>query len=107
MASLHRPGRVAVHLVALVESEAHVCCRYRLAAFRSHFVAAGHTFEFQPLPRSWFGRVTLGRDLSHADVIILQRKLLPRWVTALLRRRAARLIFDFDDALWLRDSHSG
>lgn len=95
-----------MHLVALVESEDHVCCRYRLAAFRPFLAAAGHTLEFRPLPRSWFGRFTAGRDLADADAVILQRKLLPRLATHLLRRRVPRLIFDFDDAVWFRDSYS-
>jgi glycosyltransferase involved in cell wall biosynthesis len=95
-----------VHLVGLVESEGHVCCRYRLAAFRPYLAAAGHTLELRPLPRSTLGRLAIGRGLGHADVVILQRKLLPRWATALLRRRAPRLVFDFDDAVWLRDSYS-
>ncbi|AMV28494.1 D-inositol-3-phosphate glycosyltransferase [Gemmata sp. SH-PL17] len=95
-----------MRLVALVESESHVCCRYRLTAFHSALVAAGHTLDFQPLPQSLFGRAALGRDLTSYDAIILQRKLLPRWVIALLRRRVQRLIFDFDDAVWLRDSYS-
>jgi glycosyltransferase involved in cell wall biosynthesis len=95
-----------VQLVALVEAEDHVCCRYRLAAFRTHLAAAGHTLELRALPRSWYGRLTLGRDLAHADAVILQRKLLPRATTALLRRRVRNLLFDYDDAVWLRDSYS-
>jgi glycosyltransferase involved in cell wall biosynthesis len=95
-----------VQLVALVEAEDHVCCRYRLAALRPLLAAAGHALTFQPLPRTWTGRLTLGRDLGHADAVILQRKLLPRVALALLRRRVRRLVFDFDDAVWLRDSYS-
>lgn len=95
-----------MHLVALVEAEDHVCCRYRLAAFRPHLTAAGHTLELRAIPRSWVGRLSLGRDLGHADCVILQRKLLPRPVVSLLRRRVRRLVFDFDDAVWLRDSYS-
>lgn len=91
-------------LAALVEAEDHVCCRYRLAAFRPHFEAAGHSLELHPFPKSWYGRLTLGR--IEADAIIVQRKLLPRVPLALLRHRAKRLIFDFDDAVWLRDSYS-
>lgn len=95
-----------MRVVALVESHDHVCCRYRIAAFRPHLAAAGHRLEIQPLPRSTFARLLIGRDLQHADAVIVQRKLLPPWTVSLLRRRAKRLIFDFDDAVWLRDSYS-
>ncbi|QDU18861.1 glycosyltransferase family protein [Urbifossiella limnaea] len=95
-----------MQLVALVEDEHHVCCRYRLAALRPPLAAAGHALHFRTLPRGWAGRLALGRDLGDADAVILQRKLLPRVALALLRRRVKRLIFDFDDAVWLRDSYS-
>jgi glycosyltransferase involved in cell wall biosynthesis len=96
-----------VRLSALVESESHVCCRYRLAAFRPALTAAGHALDFHTLPQSLLGRINLGRTRVSYDAVVLQRKLLPRWVVARLRRRVQRLIFDFDDALWLRDSYSG
>jgi glycosyltransferase involved in cell wall biosynthesis len=51
-------------------------------------------------------RLALFRDLRKADGVILQRKLLPSVQLALLRHYAQRLIFDFDDAVWLRDSYS-
>jgi glycosyltransferase involved in cell wall biosynthesis len=95
-----------VHVVALVESLDHVCCRYRIAAFRPALAAAGHRLEIQPLPHGAFARVGIGRGLQHADAVIVQRKLLPRWTIALLRQRVKRLIFDFDDAVWLRDSYA-
>ena len=95
-----------MRLVALVEAVDHVCCRYRLAAFRAPLAAAGHTLDLRPVPRGWAGRLTLGRDLAGYDAVILQRKLLPRLPLALLHRRVRRLLFDFDDAVWLRDSYS-
>ena len=95
-----------MHLVALVESESHVCCRYRLAALRPHLAAAGHTMELRSLPCSWYGQISLSSDLAGADEVILQRRLLSPVVLGLLRRRVRRLIFDFDDAVWLRDSYS-
>lgn len=96
----------AVRLVALVESPDHVCCRYRLAAFRPHLEAAGHTLDLRPWPRRWWSRLRLGSAVRDADVVILQRKLLPVWLLYLLRRAAPRLVFDFDDAVFLRDSYS-
>jgi glycosyltransferase involved in cell wall biosynthesis len=95
-----------VRAVALAESVSHVCCRYRLAAFVPALAAHGHALELRALPTSLFGRLAIGRDLSHFDAVIVQRKLLPRWALALLRRRAKRLVFDYDDAVWLRDSYS-
>jgi glycosyltransferase involved in cell wall biosynthesis len=94
-----------VRLVALVESSDHVCCRYRLAAFRPYLAAAGHVLEVVSLPQSWLSRLRLFRRLRSADVVILQRKLLPPLQLAALRRCAHRLVFDFDDAIWLRDSY--
>jgi glycosyltransferase involved in cell wall biosynthesis len=90
---------------ALVESPEHVCCRYRLRAFAPFFERYGHTLDYQPLPRRWWGRVGLLRRLRGASVIV-QRRLLARWELALLRRTVRHLLFDFDDAVFLRDSYS-
>ncbi|HEY2910223.1 MAG TPA: glycosyltransferase family 4 protein [Gemmataceae bacterium] len=95
-----------MRLAALVESEDHVCCRYRLAAFRAPLAAAGHSLDLLPIPKSWFARLNLGGALASYDAVILQRKLLPALGVQRLRNRVPRLLFDFDDAVWLRDSHS-
>jgi glycosyltransferase involved in cell wall biosynthesis len=95
-----------VRLIGLVQSENHVCCRYRLAAFRALLSEAGHSLELRPWPRHWYSWLRLGRELKGADAVILQRRLLQRWQLFLLRRAARRLIFDFDDAVFLRDSFS-
>jgi glycosyltransferase involved in cell wall biosynthesis len=94
-----------VQLVALVDTPDHVCCRYRLAAFRPHLEVAGHSLALLPLPRRWWSRWALFRRLRGACVI-LQRRLLPGWQLGLLRQACRRLIFDLDDAVFLRDSYS-
>jgi len=94
-----------VHLTALVEGSEHVCCRYRILAFRPLLEQAGHTLEVLPLPRRWWSRLWLLRSLLGANVI-LQRRLLPSWEITVLRRTVNRLFFDFDDAVFLRDSYS-
>ncbi len=95
-----------MRLVGLVESVEHVCCRYRLRALEPHWRAAGHQLELRPIPRSAWGRWRWDEAIRQADGVILQRKLLPRWALWRLRRQARYLIYDFDDAMWLRDSYS-
>jgi glycosyltransferase involved in cell wall biosynthesis len=94
-----------VHLTALVEHPEHVCCRYRLAAYQSFFERAGHRLDFLPLPRRWWSRLWRTAALKF-DVAILQRRLLSKPELSLLRRNTRHLVFDFDDALWLRDSYA-
>ena len=94
-----------MHLIGLVESPGHVCCRYRLAAFRPYLERTGHTLELRSLPRRWWARWRLFHTLAGATVV-LQRFLLPGWQLTLLRRSAGRLVFDFDDAVFLRDSYA-
>jgi glycosyltransferase involved in cell wall biosynthesis len=92
-------------LTALVDNPDHVCCRYRIAAFKPFLTAAGHELHSIALPRNWWQRLRLFRSLRGADVV-LQRRLLPIWQVAQLRHCVRHLLFDFDDAIFLRDSYS-
>ena len=94
-----------MRIVALVASPDHVCARYRIVAFRSFLENAGHRFTIQILPRYWLTRWSLGREAAEADVVIVQRRLLSLWQLRTLRRQVRRLVFDFDDAVFLRDSY--
>lgn len=94
-------------VLALVESESHVCCRYRLTAFRPALEAAGHTLTVRSIPRDVIARLRLYAAARRFDVVVVQRKLLALPELVVLRRFARRLVFDFDDAVWLRDSYSG
>ncbi len=95
-----------MHLTALVERLEHVCCRYRLAAFQPHLERAGHRLELRRLPRSSWAWHGLLRELRKADTVILQRRLLAPWNLFRLRRAARCLLYDFDDAVFLRDSYA-
>jgi glycosyltransferase involved in cell wall biosynthesis len=95
-----------VHLTALIENPDHVCCRYRLKAFRPYLEQAGHQIEFRSLPQRWWSRIGSFRGLSRTDSVILQRKLLQPWQLYLLGRTVPLLLYDFDDAVFLRDSYA-
>ena len=94
-----------MHWIGLVESPEHVCCRYRLAAFRPFLERAGHTLELVTLPCHWWSRLGFFHRLRDANAIV-QRRLLAGWQRTLLRRAVRRLLFDFDDAVFLRDSYA-
>ena len=56
-----------------------------------------------------FGPVTrllLYHHLRSADVLIVQRKLLPAWQLRMVRSRIRWLVYDYDDAVFLRNSYS-
>lgn len=94
-------------VLALVESDTHVCCRYRILAFRPALQAAGHTLTVRAFPRDIIARLRLFAAARRFDVVVVQRKLLSLAELLVLRRFARKLLFDFDDAVWLRDSYSG
>lgn len=95
-----------MRVLALVEGVDHVCSRYRIEAFASALVQEGSYLTVEPLAASTWGRLRQFQSAGRAELVILQRKLLPLWQLCMLRRSARRLVFDFDDALWQRDSFS-
>lgn len=92
-------------LLALTEGADHVCYRYRVAPFASALARAGWRLECEPLAKNSLSRWRQFGRAAEADAVLLQRKLLPWWQLYKLRRAAKKLIYDFDDALFHRDSY--
>jgi len=95
-----------MRLLALAEGPNHVCYRYRIEAFAAALAERGWTLVALPLASHTLERRRQLRSCAAADVVILQRKLLPLWQLRVLRKAARKLIYDFDDALFHRDSYS-
>ena len=95
-----------MQILALTERPNHVCCRYRIAAYRAAVEQSGGDLRIEPLARDVATRIAQLRGARRADVVILQRRLLPRWQLWLLRRWARALVYDFDDAIFRRSSFS-
>jgi glycosyltransferase involved in cell wall biosynthesis len=93
-----------MRITAFVKSLDNVCCRYRLAVYRPFLEAAGHRLDLQPWPRDWWSRLWLRRHVGRADAIILQRRLPSPRQLAILQQSASFLLYDFDDAIFIRDS---
>lgn len=92
-------------LLAFSEGVDHVCYRYRVAPFAVALADAGWQLLCEPLAKASLARWRQLRRARRADVVLLQRKLLPLWQLRTLRKAADRLVYDFDDALFHRDSY--
>ena len=90
-------------VLALIESADHVCYRYRFNALAWALAQEGLLLEALPIKKG-LGRISTLMAGNDADIVILQRKLLPAWQLAILRRHAKYLVYDIDDALFRRDT---
>ena len=98
-----RPVR---QLLALTEDIDFVCYRYRLAAFAPALAAAGWRLEPWPRPRDLREFAATLRAMRAADAVVIQRRLFSAAKGWLIRRATRVLLFDFDDAVYFRDSNS-
>lgn len=93
-----------MEVVALVSSADHASTRYRIGQFACHLENAGLPLRMEILADSPSGRFRQMSKSRPNQIVFLQRKLIPLWQLALLRRSARYLVYDFDDAVFWRDS---
>ena len=94
-----------MQVAALVPAEQHVCTRYRVGQFVDALRGHGVEVLIEPLARTPLARL---RQLTRPrERVLLVRKLLPEWQWALLRRSSRWLAYDFDDAVFFRETFRG
>ena len=76
--------------------------RYRVSPFVDRLRRAGHDARERVYSSSPVALLGQFRDVRGADAVVLQKRLPAGWVTRAIRKRARRLLYDFDDAVYLR-----
>ncbi len=106
-------GRTAKVLFLTVGDRASPGTRLRALAYRPYLESRGHRVEtLFPLGsdpnrlrrRRVMRPLELVRDLaaaSKADVVVVYRKTFPGVTARMLRRVASRVVFEYDDAVYL------
>ncbi|MDD6087747.1 MAG: glycosyltransferase family 4 protein [Desulfovibrionaceae bacterium] len=83
--------------------------RFRILPLLRMAEAKGWDAQAKRYPKTLLRRLQALAGLllaSHrADVLILQKRLLPAWELFILRRLFSRLVYDFDDAVWTDQEH--
>lgn len=92
-------------LLAYYDHPHDVCCRYRIRPYADALTRAGWTTTIAGLSRRLPRLLWQLVRAQGYDAVLLQRRLLPGPFLGLLRYRSHRLIFDFDDAVSIRDSY--
>lgn len=93
-----------MEVVGLIPGRDHVCTRYRIAQYEEHMRAAGLRLRLEPLAQGLAGRLRQMSRRRDGQIVLLVRKLLPVWQLLLLRQNSRVLVYDFDDAVFYRDS---
>lgn len=78
--------------------------RYRIQPIFDCLATAGHQVEFASTELGLMPKLALAWRAKNYDLVFIQRKLFPAWFVRLLKKRSKRLVFDFDDAIFLKSS---
>ncbi len=80
--------------------------RYRVLQYIPYLKSKGVEATINLYPRTLRENFRFFKSLSQYDIVFLQRKRFNQPRLALLRRRAKRIVFDFDDSVMYRSSKS-
>ncbi|MFN3486131.1 MAG: glycosyltransferase, partial [Planctomycetota bacterium] len=81
--------------------------RWRILQFIPHFEKAGASCTVEDWPSGTLARLSLARKAAAYDVVVLQKRLLPKMLLNRLRRNARALVYEFDDGVTLKRTAEG
>ncbi len=88
----------------LIKSDYTPSSRIRVADLLPSLRTGGIDASVEIIPSGAWARIKLFSRLSSYDVVVLQKRLLKLPEFILLRNRAKCLVFDFDDAIYLKNA---
>jgi glycosyltransferase involved in cell wall biosynthesis len=90
----------------LIQGYSVAASRYRVLQYIPYLKSNGVEAMVSLYPRTLRENIGFFNDLPQYDIIFLQRKRFNQPRLGLLRKRAKRIIYDFDDAVMYRNSKS-
>ena len=91
--------------LVLAKSKHNSATRYRVVPIVERLIARGDAVHIRHKP-GFFSRVKILFCVADYDLVFVQRKLFGLGFIRLLRYRARRIVFDYDDAIFLRSDGS-
>jgi glycosyltransferase involved in cell wall biosynthesis len=88
----------------LIQGREVAASRYRVLQYLPYLEAKGVEAEIMPYPSTIGGLYAFFRNLPHYDCLFLQRKRFHGLLLKLLRKRAKKIVYDFDDAVMYKNS---
>jgi len=93
-----------VKILFLIQGFEVAASRYRVLQYLPYLESKGIESTVSLYPRGIGQLLRFFRDLPGYDVLFLQRKRFQQPLLGLLRRKARRIVFDFDDAIMYHNS---
>jgi glycosyltransferase involved in cell wall biosynthesis len=91
-------------MLFLIQGQDVAASRYRVLQYLPYLEAKGMATKVMPYPTTLGELYTFFRNLPEYDCLFLQRKRFHGLLLKLLRKRARKIVYDFDDAVMYKNS---